>query len=161
MATQETVLRNLRAAVADAKTERGETGAMARVLAGYGYFAMPKISEGKYGNGSTMRIYAYHKSPAGDIALVTGPSSEGAVERLDDIRAAASAEGFYIAATTAKPSATLERQVQRAAQRAAGADARRAVAAPATKPKQGKPRIAVITPKTNEPHEVSALGLTI
>ncbi len=150
MASKATVLKAIKAAVKEKRTERGETGAIASVLAEHGYYNAPKVQVGKFGRGASVRIYLYSGSPAGNLVLVTGPSVEGEVHLLEELNVTEAPDGFYVESVESSSRAvqTAKRQTQRAAERAGGRAA--APAKPKAKRKRKKraaPAAPVPTPR--------------
>lgn len=97
MASQKTVLAEIRKAVKDMKTEQGEASAVARVLALYGHRTNPHVEEARTPDGRTLRAYIYVDTPAGDFLLVSGPGIEGTVETMSGPAAKSLADaGIYV-----------------------------------------------------------------
>lgn len=79
MPTKQTLLSEVRAAVAKKKSETGERNAVVRVLAKHGAYSTPKIEQGRFGKGATLRVYIW-KTDWGTLILSSGPSVEGEVQ---------------------------------------------------------------------------------
>lgn len=73
--------------------EPGQRGAIIRQLAALGYRRAPTISEGKL-DGSSVRIYLWTGTPAGDLILVTGAAFHPRVIGPEDIQTVS--KGIYI-----------------------------------------------------------------
>lgn len=132
---QKDVLAEIKKAVKAMRTERGETGAVAKILAAHGYFDPPVIVTGKFGKGAAVRIYRYDGTPAGDFALVTGPSVEGEVHAMADLNVMEAPEGFYVEMVPDSSSAAKQAKAQaaRAASLAKQAGVKKAPAKPKRK----------------------------
>lgn len=120
---QRDVFKEIEAAVRGRATESAQRNAVAKVLGKYGYFKAPEIAQTRASDGVTVRIYTFHGSPAGDFALVAGPSLEGEVHRLSDMAASKAPKGLYIEAAPlpAKVEKREEKQITDAMKRAAAA----------------------------------------
>lgn len=81
------LLRKIKLAVQDRATESAQRTAVARLLAEAGYVTLPQISSARDSQGGTVRFYVFQGSPAGDFALITGPSIEPMVHTLDELDA--------------------------------------------------------------------------
>jgi len=82
---------SLRAAVASASTEAGEKAAVAKALAAGGYRKQPSVQTHRNGR-NVVRTYLWRDTPAGSLALVTGPSMEGAVYEVQAVQGDVDAE---------------------------------------------------------------------
>lgn len=81
------LLRKIKSAVKDRATESAQRKAVAQVLAEAGNVTLPEISTARDSHGGTVRFYVFQGTPAGDFALITGPSIEPQVHTLDELDA--------------------------------------------------------------------------
>ena len=88
------LLNEIREAVAKKKTETGERNAVVRVLAKHGAYKTPKIETGRFGKGSSLRIYIWD-TKWGTLVLSSGPSVEGEVQYADKRQLKDAPEGSY------------------------------------------------------------------
>lgn len=98
MAQPETVMKAIREAVAKKTSETGGRNAVAAVLSRYGHHKLPRVHSARAPEGYTVRVYVWTGTPAGDIALITGPSVVNEVKYLDDLQTAKAAPGAYVQA---------------------------------------------------------------
>jgi len=89
----------LRKLLSGAKTESGEKNVVMKALRVDGYRTMPSVSTHRSGN-RTVRVYLWRKSPMGDLALMAGPSIEGALYKVTPVTGDVHAEdvNLYIPA---------------------------------------------------------------
>lgn len=73
--------------------EPGQRGSVIRQLAALGYRRTPTVTEGRL-DGSTVRIYMWAGTPAGDLILVTGPSFHPRIIGPEDIQTVS--KGIYV-----------------------------------------------------------------
>ena len=88
------LLNEIREAVGKKKTETGERNAVVRVLAKHGAYKTPKIETGRFGKGSSLRIYIWD-TKWGTLVLSSGPSVEGEVQYADKRQLSDAPEGSY------------------------------------------------------------------
>ena len=88
------LLNEIREAVGKKKTETGERNAVVRVLAKHGAYKTPKIETGRFGKGSSLRIYIWD-TKWGTLVLSSGPSVEGEVQYADKRQLKDAPEGSY------------------------------------------------------------------
>lgn len=117
MATEESVLKAIRAAAYAKATERAQVGAVQVELMKRGYSQLPKLQTFT-DEGRTVRAYVWEDSPAGgDLLLITGPSIEPTVRIASDEEYVAAPErGFFVPAH--EPSKDALARAHDAAQRA-------------------------------------------
>lgn len=119
------------------KSESAQMHSVIKALAALGYHKAPKIVSGKL-DGSTVRVFHWAGTPAGDLLLVTGPAFLPRICGLEDIRE--TRPGVYILAepdttkvasraeayasrparTPAPPKAPTQARAREAAKKAAG-----------------------------------------
>jgi len=92
--SKESLLSEIREAVAKKKTETGERNAVVRVLAKHGAYKTPKIETGRFGKGSSLRVYIWD-TKWGTIVLSSGPSVEGEVQYASKRQLKDAPEGSY------------------------------------------------------------------
>lgn len=124
MADQQTVLNAVKQKVGKRRTESGERNAVAAVLAKYGWVGEPsQVGQGAAEDGRRIRIYLWEGTPAGDFALVTGPSADGEIITAAELAAEQAAAGKILVSVGAPP-AKYERQALGGIARAAARGAR-------------------------------------
>lgn len=139
MAQPETVMKAIREAVAKKTSETGGRNAVAAVLSRYGHHKLPRVHSARAPAGFTVRVYVWQGTPAGDIALITGPSVTNEVKYLDDLQAAKAAPGAYVQAVEGgraedQARGGMERVVDRERARQERAAAPKAPRAPRARP---------------------------
>ncbi len=92
--SKDSLLDEIREAVAKKKTETGERNAVVRVLAKHGAYKTPKIETGRFGKGSSLRVYIWD-TKWGTLVLSSGPSVEGEVQYADKRQLKDAPEGSY------------------------------------------------------------------
>ena len=112
----ESLLKEIREAVAKKKTETGERNAVVRVLAKHGAYKTPKIETGRFGNGSTFRVYIWD-TKWGDLVLSSGPSVEGEVQYAEKSQVTDAPDGFYHVLEKAKGTSKITSAMKKIAAR--------------------------------------------
>jgi len=144
MASQKTILDEIKREVRKRKTETGEANAVARVLALYNHTKLPQVFEGRSADGMAVRTYVFEDTPAGTFFLVTGPSVEGEIETQFGPAAKSLAEaGLWVQGT--KATSKTARSVVAGMTKASSKVIKSTVAAPAKKkaaPKATKKKAA-------------------
>lgn len=102
MSTHETLYRELQSAIRSRKTEEGEIGTVARILAKHGFRGQPQVlqapARGTDGrNLGVARLYVFTDTPAGDFVLITGPKVEAVIERPTKLHIPGVAKGSVFA----------------------------------------------------------------
>ncbi len=110
------LLAEVREAVAKKNTETGERNAVVRVLAKHGAYATPKIETGRFGKGSTIRVYIW-KTKWGNLVLSSGPSVEGEVQYAEKRQVDDAPDGFYHMLEKAKGTSKITNAMKKIAAR--------------------------------------------
>lgn len=90
------LLASIKRDVAARASEGAQVNAIAVQLGAHGWLKKPDVRKGTYGRGSTLRIYVYEGTPAGDFVLLAGPGIIGEVRSLAELDAKDAAKGFYV-----------------------------------------------------------------
>lgn len=130
--SHESIYAEVQAAIRARKTEEGELGAVARVLAKHGLRGKPQVlqaparsPEGR--NLGVARIYLFENTPAGDFVLVTGPKVDAVIERPTRLKIPGVTKGSVFAQVPDGSASRIRRVGQRFAahERTAGREPRR------------------------------------
>ena len=81
----------LRRAVSAARTESGEKAAVAKILSAAGHRKQPHVQSHRNGR-NVVRTYLWRDTPMGSLVLVTGPSVDGQVHRVEKVTGDVSAD---------------------------------------------------------------------
>lgn len=96
MAKQSTVLAAVKKAVNSRSTEGAQLSAVVKTLAQYGTVREPAKRKATIGRGTTVRIYVFEDSAAGDFVLITGPSIQAEIRTMAELSTEKAPKGFYV-----------------------------------------------------------------